>query len=49
MSAYHRTKHWLKTLRWQGRRTMASLRWGPGSLAQIVQKFGLAGLSFGFG
>lgn len=34
MSAYHRTKHWLKILRWQGRRTMTSLRWGPGSLEQ---------------
>lgn len=34
MSVYHRTKHWLKTLRWQWRRAMASLRWGSGSLEQ---------------
>jgi hypothetical protein len=35
-------KHWLKRLRWQGRRVRAALRWGPGKLRRTPIVFGNA-------
>ena len=32
MNALYHSKHWLKKVRWQGRRAIAALRWGAGSL-----------------
>jgi hypothetical protein len=32
MSIYYDIKHWLKIVRWQGRRFFAGLRWGPQNL-----------------
>jgi hypothetical protein len=32
MNVLYSTKHWLKIVRWQGRRAAAALRWGPQTL-----------------
>jgi len=35
MNLYYTTKSWLKIARWQARRGIVSLRWGPGELARM--------------
>lgn len=42
MKPAYRFKHWLKLARWQGRRTAAALKWGPGELDRMPAVLGNA-------
>lgn len=42
MNTYYRSKHWLKLGRWQARRFVAALRWGPGNLRKSPAVLGNA-------
>ena len=42
MNSLYSTKHWLKLIRWQGRRAAAALRWGPQILAATPSVLGNA-------
>lgn len=42
MSAYYTLKGWLKTGRWQARRVLAGLRWGPDAIQRVPAVLGNA-------